>query len=151
MRLFALALVHRLEALQIVLGERLVHGSTNSSAPSGGEMALDFLSAHLGERRRLPARRVVLVDDHGAHALVEIVAMDDARHYAEFGAHARFEIPSSLPRRTCASAIFRLSGDLARMVAAVLPAHSASALTDAASRSSAARISSTLSPAKVGR
>ena len=51
---------------------------------------------------------------------------------------------ASVPRRTCASAIFRLSGDLVRMVAAVLPAHSASAPPDVASRSSAARMSSTL-------
>ena len=35
--LFTLPLVHRLEALQIVLGERLVHGSSNSSAPSGAK------------------------------------------------------------------------------------------------------------------
>src|SRR5581483_3307971 len=57
------------------------------------EMALDLGLADAGERRRPPARLVVLVDDHGTHALVEIVAFDDARHYAEFGAHARRKIP----------------------------------------------------------
>ena len=91
--LLALVLVHRLEALQIVAGERLAHGSTNSSAPSGAKWRSTSASLTSRERRRLPARLVVLVDDHGAHALVEIVAMDDARHYAEFGAHARLEIP----------------------------------------------------------
>src|ERR1700681_4389987 len=57
-------------------------------------MALDLGLAHFCELCRLPTRLVVLVDDHGAHALIKIVAMDDARHYAEFGAHARLEIPS---------------------------------------------------------
>ena len=55
------------------------------------EMALDLGIRHLGERGRLPARRVVLVDDHRAHAFIEIMAMNDARHYAEFGLHARVE------------------------------------------------------------
>ena len=50
----------------------------------------------------------------------------------------------SLPRRTCASAIFRLSGDLARIVAAVAAAHSRSSPSSASSR---CRISSTRSPA----
>src|SRR5665213_682901 len=56
-------------------------------------MALHFGIAHLGEGGWLPTRFVVLVDDHGAYALVEVMTMDDARHYAEFGAHARREIP----------------------------------------------------------
>ena len=73
------------------------------------EMALDLGVADLGQRRRPPARLVVLVDDHRAHAFVEIVAMNDARHYAEFGLHARLEIPSSRRARICASASFRLS------------------------------------------
>ena len=138
----AVVLVHRLEALDLVVDVRLAHGSA-SSLLKRREMPLDLGRAHLGERRRPPARPVVLVDDHGAHALVEIVAFDDARHYAEFGAHARLRNRSVLPRRTCASAILRLSGDLVRMVAAVCPAHAASAEPDDASRSSAARISST--------
>src|ERR1041385_971567 len=57
-------------------------------------MALDLSRAHLIERRRPPTRLVVLVDDHGAHAFIEIVALDETRHYAEFGAHARGEIPT---------------------------------------------------------
>ena len=77
-------------------------------------MALDLGVGDLGERGRLPARRVVLVDDHRAHALVEIMAVDDARHYAEFGAHARRRNRSAAPRRTCASASLRLSGDFVR-------------------------------------
>jgi enoyl-CoA hydratase len=48
-----------------------------------------------------------------------------------------------LPRRTCASASLRLSGDFVRMVAAVFCAHSPP------SWSSAARIFSTLLPAKM--
>src|ERR1041385_1502085 len=47
------------------------------------EMTLDVGGADLGKRRRPPARRVVLIDDHGAHAFIKIVAFDDARHYAE--------------------------------------------------------------------
>ena len=40
---------------------------------------------------RLPARRVVLVDDHRAHALVHVVTIDDPRHDAKLGAHAGLE------------------------------------------------------------
>src|SRR5450756_1007673 len=64
-------------------------------AAERGEMALDLRLAHRCECPRIPLRLVVLVDDDGAHAFIEVVAMDDARHYAEFGAHARLEIVSS--------------------------------------------------------
>src|SRR4051794_23472951 len=57
-----------------------------------GEMPLDLGVGDLGERGGVPARRVVLVDDHSAHALVEIMASNDARHYAEFRLHARCEV-----------------------------------------------------------
>src|SRR5262245_27921829 len=56
-------------------------------------MTLDLGLADLGQRRRPPTRGIVLVDDHGPHALIKIMSMNDARHYAEFHAHARFEIP----------------------------------------------------------
>ncbi len=77
--LLALALVHRLEVAQIVFvgtGVLLVdHGNGKLVAVERREMPLDLGLAHLGEARRPPARRIVLVDDHGAHALVEIVAL----------------------------------------------------------------------------
>ena len=57
-------------------------------------MARHLGVAHIRQSRRLPARLVVLVDDHGAHTLIEIVTINDARDYAEFGAHARCEIAS---------------------------------------------------------
>src|SRR5262245_40029665 len=56
-------------------------------------MTLDLGLADIGQRRRPPTRVIVLVDDHSPHALIEIMSMDDTRHYAEFHAHARFEIP----------------------------------------------------------
>src|SRR6185503_11768789 len=58
-----------------------------------GEMTLNIFLPNIGKRGRPPARLVVLVDDHCAHAFVEIMPMDDARHYAEFHLHARLEIP----------------------------------------------------------
>ena len=68
------------------------HGR-RSSCCRAREMALDLGVAHVGKRGRPPARLVILIDDHGAHALVEVMVMDEARHYAEFRAHARVEIP----------------------------------------------------------
>src|SRR5262245_3376793 len=56
-------------------------------------MTLDVRLADLGQRGRTPARPVVLVDDHGAYAFIEIMSVNDAGHYAEFRAHARIEIP----------------------------------------------------------
>src|SRR5882672_2674892 len=55
-------------------------------------MPRDIRLADRLKRGRLPARRLVLVDDHRSYALVEVVAAHDARDYAEFDAHARFEI-----------------------------------------------------------
>ena len=40
-------------------------------------MARDLVLRHRAERRRPPARRIVLVDDHRAHPFVEVVAVDD--------------------------------------------------------------------------
>src|SRR4249920_386095 len=56
-------------------------------------MTLDRGLVDIGQCRGPPTRVIVFVDDHGPHTLVEIVPMDDTRHYAEFHAHARFEIP----------------------------------------------------------
>jgi hypothetical protein len=58
-------------------------------------MAFNLGFARIGESSRPPTRLVVLVDDHGAHALVKVMPMDDALHYAEFHEHARLEIPGS--------------------------------------------------------
>ena len=44
--------------------------------------------AHRCERGRLPARRLVLVDQQSPDPFVEVVSTHDARHYAELGAHA---------------------------------------------------------------
>src|SRR5215831_3473714 len=41
----------------------------------------------------MPARTIVLVDDHGPDTLVEIVPISDAGHYAEFGPHALLKRP----------------------------------------------------------
>ena len=60
-------------------------------------MPLDLRLTDIGKRRGLPARPVVLVDDHGAHTLIEIMPMDHARHYAKLHAHARLEVPGFSP------------------------------------------------------
>src|SRR5262249_58622006 len=44
------------------------------------------------ESGRLPVRRLILVDDHRPHPLIEVMAPHHAGHYAEFGAHALGEI-----------------------------------------------------------
>src|SRR5262245_1682351 len=59
----------------------------------GHKVALDVRLADVGQRGRPPAWLVVLVDDHGAYAFIEIMSVNDAGHYAEFRAHARIEIP----------------------------------------------------------
>src|SRR4249920_2470134 len=64
-------------------------------------MALDLLLAYIGERRRSPVWLVILVDNHGTHTLVEIMPVDDTRHYAEFHAHARLEIPCFATPHLC--------------------------------------------------
>src|SRR5688572_27495107 len=56
-------------------------------------MTFDVGVGYLGQGRGLPARLVVLVDDHSAHAFVEIMAADDTRDYAEFRLHALAEVP----------------------------------------------------------
>src|SRR5689334_14584711 len=51
-------------------------------------MSFDVFRGHLGERRRSPVWTIVLVDDHGPDALIEIMSICDAGHYAEFRLHA---------------------------------------------------------------
>src|SRR5262249_60923344 len=51
------------------------------------EMPFHLGRAHRRERGGLPARRLVLVDDHSSDPFVEVVATHHARDYAEFGAH----------------------------------------------------------------
>ena len=57
----------------------------------------------LGERRRVPLRRVVLVEDHGTDALVEIGPGHAESGEAVFEAHAILEIEAGaladLPER----------------------------------------------------
>ena len=49
-------------------------------------MAFDVGVTHFGKLRRLPARFIVLVHDHGAYAFIKVVPFHDPRHYAEFRA-----------------------------------------------------------------
>ena len=60
-------------------------------------MPFDIGRAHRVERGRLPARRLVLVDDHRSYPLVEIAARNDSGGYPEFSAHALVEIEHSPP------------------------------------------------------
>src|SRR5262249_19295878 len=64
------------------------------SVPERRELPLEFRVPHFSKLRGLPARLVVLVHDHGAYAFIKVVPLDDPRHYAEFRAHARLEIPA---------------------------------------------------------
>src|SRR5262249_60769276 len=65
------------------------------------KVALDLRVPHRIERRRPPARRVLLVDDHRADAFVEIVPVDEARDDAEFGLHAIRERPGLAAPHLC--------------------------------------------------
>src|SRR6185437_13859299 len=56
-------------------------------------MPLDLGIADASETGRLPARLVVLVDDHRSYPFIEILSLDDTRHDTEFGAHASREVP----------------------------------------------------------
>src|ERR1700733_4954704 len=60
-----------------------------------GEMALHAGLGHLGERRGAPARAIVLVDDHGPNALIEILLVGNARHDAKFRLHAFVKRPAA--------------------------------------------------------
>src|SRR5687767_4229607 len=51
-------------------------------------MSLHLRVADLADRRPPPLRPLVLVDDHCPDAIVEIVAMDNARHDTKLGLHA---------------------------------------------------------------
>src|SRR5215813_11314043 len=59
------------------------------------EMALNLGIADRGERRRLPMRRLILVDDHRPYPLVEVMPAYDAGNYSEFGPHALGEIEAA--------------------------------------------------------
>src|ERR1043165_9886052 len=54
----------------------------------GGEMSLNLGLQDVREHGRVPARRIVLVDDHRAYALVKIMPVHDTRYDAEFVSHA---------------------------------------------------------------
>src|SRR5262245_55325551 len=62
---------------------------------NGREMALDLGIADRRERRRLPMRRLILVDDHRPYPLVEVVPARDAGNYSEFRPHALGEIEAA--------------------------------------------------------
>src|SRR5450631_1275234 len=62
-----------------------------ASSARGSIMAMQAprrLRRHRGEARGAPARPIVLVDDHRANALIEVLSIDDARHDAPLRAHA---------------------------------------------------------------
>ena len=86
------------------------------------EVRLDHRRRHVGQRRRLPFRRVVLVDQQRANAFEEIMALHEALDHAEFHAHAVFEIQLGAVRIS-RSDTFMLVGDLVRSVARVFCAH----------------------------
>src|SRR5262244_2666333 len=52
-----------------------------------GKIAVDVGLEHLAQARRVPARRIVLVDDHGAYAFIEVGTVDDTRDDAKFRLH----------------------------------------------------------------
>src|SRR5262249_55815081 len=56
------------------------------------EMALNLGIADRGERRRLPMRRLILVDDARPYPLLEVVPARGAGKYSEFGPHTLGEI-----------------------------------------------------------
>jgi len=60
-------------------------------------MTLDIRLADIGKCRGLPARPVVLIDDHSPYTFIEIMPVNHARHYAKFHAHARLEVPGFSP------------------------------------------------------
>src|SRR5215813_14019992 len=59
------------------------------------KMAIDVGIADRRERRRLPMRRLILVDDHRPYPLVEVMPACDAGNYSEFGPHALGEIEAA--------------------------------------------------------
>ena len=86
--------MNRLERARRIAGVRFAHDRRQLrrfARAERREMPSDLGLRHRVERRRPPARRVVLVDDHRAHPFIEVFAVNDARHYAEFGLHARIE------------------------------------------------------------
>ena len=52
---------------------------------------LDRRIVNLGHRRRRPFRRMILVDDHGTHALIEIRARQAPAGHAQILPHHIFE------------------------------------------------------------
>src|ERR1044072_7194502 len=58
-----------------------------------GKMPFNAGISNVGERARLPARRVVLVDDYRPDPLADIVPVHDTRDDAEFAQHAVLERP----------------------------------------------------------
>ena len=56
---------------------------------------IPFHVANARQRGGLPARRLVLVDDHRSYPLVKIVPAQQTRDYAEFSAHALGEIKAA--------------------------------------------------------
>src|SRR5262249_43000529 len=59
---------------------------------SWSDVRLHLSRINRREGGRLPVRRLILVDDHRPHPLIEVMAPHHAGHYAEFGAHALCEI-----------------------------------------------------------
>src|SRR5262249_55262185 len=77
----------------LVIGSGIAASGQTELARERREMPLEVRGRPLGERRGPPARRIVLVDDHGAHSLIKVRPAHDPRHDAELGAHALVERP----------------------------------------------------------
>src|SRR5215470_8260268 len=56
------------------------------------EIAPNQIFGHLGQRRRPPVRRLILVDDARAHAFVEILPRHGVQGQSVFHAHGRGEV-----------------------------------------------------------
>src|SRR6516164_6117153 len=75
-------------------------GILRSAASGEAELAvadrckirIDHIVAHFGERGRLPARRLVLVDQRPSHAFVKVAPRHDMLSHPVFEGECRFEI-----------------------------------------------------------
>src|SRR5690348_5021957 len=77
------------------MGSVMLRSRQDELALERGEMTLHLGLADLRELIGPPARRIILVDDHGPYALVKILAPHDPRHDAELGPHAVIERPGA--------------------------------------------------------
>ena len=129
----------RFERVGLAHGERQLIVS-----PSGAKCRSTSASLTSRERRGPPARRIVLVDDHGAHAFIEIMPIHDARHDAHLAPACTARTTS---RGRAAPARARASGWSAIWSGSRRRSRRPSRGPHRSRHRARARISSTLSPA----